>query len=114
MALPVLVPIAEQTKPAEVERQLLTEIAQEANAQSIGWHEVLDWQDLRWFVVGKVPRSIVIVKRGSKPVQTVCTISKSKPEAWASWQPVLTEWLAERERTNGKRVNHEKMPVGNL
>jgi len=100
-----LTPIAE--KPKEVERQLLTEIANKANTDS--------WKDLRWFVVGKVPRSIVVVKRGGKPVQTVATISKTNnPVAWESWQPVLAEWLAERERTNGKRVSHEKIPVGNL
>jgi len=107
VALPELTPIAEQTKPAEVERKLLTEIANEANTAN--------WKDLRWFVVGKVPRSIVVVKRGGKPVQTVATISKTNnPEAWDSWQPVLTEWLAERERTNGKRVSHEKFTTGNM
>lgn len=106
-----LTPIAE--KPKEVERQLLTEIANRENEAAT--YNYLEWKDLRWFVVGKVPRSIVVVRRGAKPVITVCTISKTNnPIAWESWQPVLAEWLAERERTNGKRVSHEKIPVGHL
>jgi len=113
MAISELTPVAEQTKPAEVEKKLLTEIANEANTEATYNH--LEWKDLRWFVVGKVPRSIVVVRRGSKPVITVCTISKTNnPDAWDSWQPVLAEWLAERERTNGKRVNHEKLPAGRM
>lgn len=107
MSLHELVPIAEQTKPAEIEKSLLTEIANEAH--------VSDWKDLRWFVVGKTPRSIVVVRRGTKPVQTVCTISKTNnPEAWQTWQPVLVDWRAEKERTNGKRVNHDKLQTGKL
>ncbi len=112
MGLPELTPIAEKANevqtPQQKEQTLLTEVANEAHVNS--------WQDLRWFAVGgKSPRSIVIVKRGGKPVQTVRTISKThNPEAWESWQPVLSEWLAERERTNGKRVSHEKISVGSL
>ena len=105
MALPELTPVA--VKPAEVEKYLLSQIANEANTDS--------WKDLRWFVVGKVPRSIVVVKRGGKPVQTVATISRTNnPDAWSSWQPVLAEWLAERERTNGKRISHDKLEKGRI
>ena len=99
MALPELTPIAE--KPKEVERQLLTQIATEANTES--------WKDLRWYVIGgNTPRAIIVCKRGKKP-ERVQTISKgTNPEAWTRWQPVLAEWLSERDKT-GKRVNHEKL-----
>jgi hypothetical protein len=90
------------------EQTLLIEVANDAHIGS--------WKDLRWFAVGgDKPRSIVIVKRGSKPVQTVLTISKThNPEAWESWQPVLMELRAEKTRTNGKRVSHEKLSIGRL
>lgn len=105
-----LTPIAEQTeqtKPKEIEKSLLTEIANDAH--------VSNWRDLRWYAVGNPPRSIVVVKRGSKPVQTVCTISKThNPEAWQTWQPVLAEWQAEKSKTNGKRVSHDKLKTGKI
>lgn len=111
MGLPELPPIAEKANkvqtPQQQERVLLTEVANEAHVDS--------WKDLRWFAVGgENPRSIVIVKRGKK-AQTVRTISKTNnPEAWASWQPVLAELQTEKKRTNGKRVNHEKLQTGRM
>ena len=106
-----LAPIAEEVPEITVKQQeqtLLAEIANEAHVDS--------WQDLRWFAVGgDKPRSIVIVKRGSKPVQTVKTISSTNnPVAWESWKPVLTELLAERGRTNKRRVSHDVLPTGKM
>ena len=105
--MPVLTPVALQTKPAEIERELLTEIANEAN--------VSDWHDLRWFAVGgDHPRSIVVVRRG-KDKQTVTTISRTNnPAAWESWKPVLAELQAERAITNKRRVSHKKLQTGKL
>lgn len=102
-----LTPIAEQTTPLAIEKTLLTGIANEAH--------VSDWQKLRWFPVGgDAPRSIVVVTRG-KDSEQVCTISRTNnPEAWQTWQPVLAEWLAERARTNRKRVDHNKLQTGKL
>ena len=97
-------PLNNTQKPVEaLKTRLLTDIASDAH--------VSDWKDLRWFVVGKPPRSIVVVKRGKKPL-TVCTISaNNNPESWETWKPVLEEWLA--ERANG-RVDHRKLQTGRL
>ena len=102
-----LTPIAEQTSLLATEKSLLTGIANEAH--------VSDWQKLRWFPVGgDTPRSIVVQTRGANK-RTVCTISRTNnPEAWETWKPVLTEWLAERARTNKKRVNHDKLQTGKI
>lgn len=102
-----LTPVAEITVKQQ-EEALLTEIANTAG--------VTGWQDLRWFAIGgENPRSVVIVKRGSKPTQTVCTISRTNnPDAWASWQPVLAQLRSERGRTNKKRVSHSTLPTGKM
>ena len=90
-----------------IERGLLTEIANEAH--------VKDWHDLRWFAVGgDKPRSIVVKTRGANS-RTVKTISaNNNPDAWESWKPVLNEWLAERARTNKRRVSHKNLKTGKL
>ena len=102
-----IVPIAQPTVKQQ-EQTLLAEIATTANVDS--------WKDLRWFAVGgDNPRSIVIVKRGSKPVQTVCTISRTNnAQAWESWKEVLAQLQTERGRTNKKRVDHSTLPTGKI
>lgn len=104
-----MLPIAEMTpvsKPKDIEKTLLTEIAKEAH--------VSDWTGLRWFHIGgDKPRAIIVLTRGKNPVR-VKTISANKtPELWESWKPVLAEWKAERAKTN-KRVNHGKLKTGGL
>lgn len=90
-----------------IEKTLLAEIANEAHVTEFG--------ELRWFAVGgDNPRSIVVKTRGANS-RTVKTISaNNNPEAWESWQPVLGEWLAERVRTNKRRVNHKNLKTGKL
>lgn len=101
-------PIAEVSKtPKEQERELLTEIANEAS--------VSDWHDLRWFHVGgNKPRAIIVCKRGKSP-DRVKTISANKtPEAWKSWQPVLEELLTEKKKNGKKRMSHKKLQTGKI
>ncbi len=102
---------AEQTDAlavlAEQETALLTAIAEEAHVSR---------DDLRWYPVGgDKPRSIVIKKRGANSGAVVKTISRTNnPEAWASWEPVLAQWLAIRANNGRKRVKHENLPVGKI
>jgi len=95
------------SKVQTIEKNLLAEIANEAHITNTG--------DLRWFAVGgDNPRSIVVVRRGANK-KSVKTISeKLDPEAWASWQPVLADWKAERSKTNKKRVSHAKLQTGKM
>ena len=99
-----LTPTAPANEPKQIEKALLTEIAQEAH--------VSNWNDLRWFVVGNPPRSIVVVRRGKHPKQVLSISKTNNADVWETWQPVLKEWLA--MRTNGKRVDHGKLQTGEI
>lgn len=88
---------------AEQETKLLTEVAACAAVDASG---------LRWWVVctktGQ-PRSIVIVKRGKRPIQGVLTISPTNnAHLWDRWQTVRDNWLAQRAG-GSKRVIHAEI-----
>lgn len=95
------------SKPADIKRELLTDIAKEAHVGS--------WEDLRWYHVGgNKPRSIVVLKRGANK-ELVKTISaNNNPDGWESWQPVLAELLAEKRKHGKKRMSHKKLQTGKL
>lgn len=89
------------------ERELLTEIANEAHVQ--------DWHELRWFAIGgDKPRAIIVLTRGKKKRRVKTISANIDPVAWESWQPVLAEWKFERAKTNKKRVSHKKLKTGRL
>jgi hypothetical protein len=68
---------------------------------------------LKWFAVGgDTPRAIVVLRKGTR--KSIKTISKRDPVAWESWQPVLAELKAKKQRTNKKRVSHKELKTGKL
>lgn len=90
-----------------IERGLLTEIANEAH--------VKDWHDLRWFAVGgDNPRAIIVLKRGANKKRVKTISANIDPEAWASWQPVLADLKAQRQRTNKRRISHKDLKTGKM
>lgn len=90
-----------------IERGLLAEIANEAH--------IKDWHDLRWFAVGgDKPRAIIVMKRGANKKRVKTISANLDPEAWESWQPVLADLKAQRQKTNKRRVSHKDLKTGKM
>lgn len=100
-------PTPEQTP----EIDLLTEIAD--SLQKDG--EAVSWEDLRWTLVNGRKDPAVVIQRRGRDRRVLATISKQGKYArmYASWQPVIDAWKAERANT-GKRVDHDELPKGEL
>ena len=105
----VVAPVAFEvvSKAETIKEGLLTKIANEAH--------VKDWHDLRWFAVGgDKPRAIIVMRRGANKERIKTISANIDPEAWDSWQPVLAELKAERNKANKRRISHKKLQTGKM